>query len=114
ARAVAVSRPDPPLRRGLRGRVWRGWCHPEAVEVQLDRVEGLDADGVGASAHGDDRPRTVPQAQDFERALGRVHEPRVRDTRAGIDPQLASAVDTLGRGREYLTNAVGSDCEECL
>src|SRR5206468_9930940 len=55
----------------------------------------------------------VPQAQDFERALGRVNEPRVRDTRAGIDPQLASAVDTLGRGREDLTNPVGSDCEEC-
>lgn len=75
---------------------------PEAAQLELDRLEGFDADGVRAAAHRDDRPRTVPQPEHLQRAPLGVDEPRVRDARFGVDPKLAAPVDALrGRGEDF-------------
>ena len=88
-----------------------GRLDPEAGQLQLDRVEGLDAHRVGPGAHRDDRPCPVPQPQDLERPLHRVDEPGIRDTRLGVDPKLPAAVDALGGRREDFANPVRSEGE---
>src|SRR6266571_1276384 len=101
-----LSRPR--LRRVLRARR----IDPEAAQRELDRVEGLDADRVGATAHRDDRPGPVPQPEHLQGTLRGVHEPRVSNARLRVDSQLPAPVDPLGGGREDLANPVGGEGEE--
>ena len=92
------------------GRSRRG-IRPQPPEVQLDRLERLDAKDGGVLPRADDRPRALAQAQHLEGPVGWLDEPRVLDPGRGVDPELATAVDALGGGREHLADPVGGEVE---
>ncbi len=71
---------------------------PERLEIELYGFERLHSHRRFASVNGGDHPFAALKPKHLEGAGVRVEEPQVGHTLPGIDLELESAVDALGRG----------------
>jgi len=95
-----------------RGR--RSYRLPPPNPLQLHRrgLEWFGIDDVITAMSCEQHPVFGLQAVDFERLGEGVEQPEVGDAGAGVDGELAGAIEAAGGGREHFTDPVGWEGEE--
>src|SRR5205085_4990951 len=83
-----------------------GSALPDKGELELDRVERLDARACVVPKGAHETKGFAVEAEDFDGAGDRVGEPHVTDLFARVDGQLVGPVHRFGRRRKDLANPV--------
>src|SRR5690606_5763263 len=86
----------------------------ERPDLELDRLEGLDAGAVALSERAELEPAPLDPLQRLERAGVGIDDPVVGDRRAGVERALRHPIARRARGRDDLADPVGHDVDRTL
>jgi len=82
---------------------------PQRFELNFDRCKWLESNAVRATSGDDEAIAVTVQPKDLHHAFQRVDQPHVRDTLAGVNRQLAFAIDAFAAWRHDFAGPVRSE-----
>jgi len=102
---------DEPGIQRTRGQLPRRHIRPQIANLQLDRVERLDARRLLIFPNADGEPVRALAPESLERSRCRVDDPRVPHPLTRVDRQFLSTVEFGRAGRNHLAHPIGSEDE---